>query len=385
MKNARDPRFQALFAVRGVSANVFKKDISQLIGANGNREFTNLVTVMGCNVKPKFDMNKLQFNKIIIASDADIDGLFIRSLLMAFFFKLFPEIIIDGRLFIAEPPLYRVDDKKNPFIINKEDYVRRYVISASKSYMLGYAPKDHPDEVVWMSKQEWAEFLSSTSSYVDDIQLLSEHYKVNDRLIEMIIEEFAMYYTNAVNNSSINSTDDMINIANIERCKKNIQLLMDRIGTEFPELYYDDSRDLIMGSVDAKLQLIELSEPFIRRCTPLIKTIARWGSSISSTMILRDVKTHTEQQLSLLGVLKILKKFQPNILHRFKGLGENDDADIKTTIMDPNTRTLIQVKITDIENDMKVFQMLRGNSAQDALDRKMMMKAFKIPKDQVDT
>ena len=125
MKNARDPRFQALFAVRGVSANVFKKDISQLIGANGNREFTNLVTVMGCNVKPKFDMNKLQFNKIIIASDADIDGLFIRSLLMAFFFKLFPEIIIDGRLFIAEPPLYRVDDKKNPFIINKEDIYTR--------------------------------------------------------------------------------------------------------------------------------------------------------------------------------------------------------------------------------------------------------------------
>ena len=67
LKNARDPRYQALFAIRGVSANVFKKDLSQLIGPNGNREFTNLITVMNCNVGAKFDMTKLQFNKIIIA------------------------------------------------------------------------------------------------------------------------------------------------------------------------------------------------------------------------------------------------------------------------------------------------------------------------------
>ena len=57
---------------------------------------------------------------------------------MAFFFKLYPEIIMDGRLFIAEPPLYRVDDKKNPFVINKEDYITRYVAAASKDYKLGY-------------------------------------------------------------------------------------------------------------------------------------------------------------------------------------------------------------------------------------------------------
>jgi DNA gyrase/topoisomerase IV subunit B len=89
--------------------------------------------------------------------------------------------------------------------------------------------------------------------------------------------------------------------------------------------------------------------------------------------------------LSLLGVLKILKKYQPNILHRFKGLGENDDEDIKTTIMDPNTRTLIRVNISDIENDMKVFQTLRGNSPSDALNRKMMMKSFKINREDIDT
>ena len=71
MKQARDPRFQALFAVRGVSLNVFKVTLDQIVGPKGNKEFTDLITVMGCNVGSKFDLNKLNYDKIIIASDAD--------------------------------------------------------------------------------------------------------------------------------------------------------------------------------------------------------------------------------------------------------------------------------------------------------------------------
>ena len=66
-------------------------------------------------------------------------------------------------------------------------------------------------------------------------------------------------------------------------------------------------------------------------------------------------------------------------------VGENDSDDIKTTIMDPNSRMLIRVNISDIENDMKVFQVLRGSSPTDALSRKMMMKNVKVSKDKIDT
>lgn len=71
LKQARDPHYQALFAIRGVSANAFKMTLDQIVGPKGNKEFTDLITVLGCNVGSKFDMSKLQFNKIIIASDAD--------------------------------------------------------------------------------------------------------------------------------------------------------------------------------------------------------------------------------------------------------------------------------------------------------------------------
>ncbi len=375
LKVARFPEFQALFAIRGVSANVFKMTLDQIVGPKGNKEFTDLITVMGCNVGTKFDINKLQFNKIIIASDADVDGLFIRSLLMAFFFKVFPEIILDGRLFIAEPPLYRVDDPKNPFVINKEDYVNRYVKAVSKSYKLGliYTTKDN--EEVYMSKEELTNFLTDTSSYVDDMEIISKHYKTNGRLVEIIFEEIANI--RGYRNCTTTIAEELRIL--------NIQHLMNNISAEFPEIYYDDRDKLIKGIADGKHQLIEISEALIRKGSLIISTLIKYGITGGVSVILRNIKTGTEYKTSALGVLKILKKYQPNILHRFKGLGENERDDIRTTIMDPNTRTLIQVNISDIENDMKIFQVLRGGSPIDAQARKDMMKAYKIPRDMIDT
>ena len=373
LKLARDPLFQALFAIRGVSANVFKLTLDQIVGPKGNKEFTDLITVMGCNAGVKFDLSKLQFDKIIIATDADIDALFIRSLLLAFFFKLFPEIIEDGRLFIAEPPLYRVDDKKNPFVINTQDYINRYATNASKDYKIGYVDGN---SVVYLKKEDLIIFLAETSSYVEKLSLLSEHYKVNDRLLEMIFEEFAMITIKNPNAS---------NKEKVDICFKHIQHLMDYIGTEFPELYYDDNDNVIKGSINGKYQLIEVSEPIIRKAGDVIDMIINHGPKLGEPIVLTSIKTDSEHRLSMLGVLKILKKYQPDILHRFKGLGENDADDIKTTVMDPNTRTLIRVNIQDIENDMKIFQLLRGGSPLDAQARKQMMKEYKIPRELIDT
>ena len=309
MKLARDPKFQALFAIRGVSANVFRLTLDQIVGPKGNKEFTDLITVMGCNVGTKFDINKLQFNKIIIASDADVDGFFIRSLLLAFFFKLYPELIREGRIYIAEPPLYRIDDKKDPFVINKVDYVDRYVRMVMKDYRLGYQHGNDELTIDWFNKSELHDFLNETSSYVDDMVTIVNHYKINDRLLEIIFEEFA----------SLNIEPKDTNIDKMIS-SINIQSLMDRIGTEFKELEYDDNRNLIIGAIDAKQQVVELSYQLIKRGIDIIKLIQKWSPD-DKMLVMKAQKTSTEYRLSILGIMKILKKYQPNILHRFKGLG----------------------------------------------------------------
>ncbi len=378
LKPVRDPVYQALFAIRGVSANVYKMDIDQIVGPKGNREFTDLITVMGCNVGSKFDISKLQFNKIIIASDADVDGLFIRSLLMAFYFKLFPEIIEDGRLFIAEPPLYRVKDPKNPFVINMADYINRYAKLVSKNYVIGY--KYQNEEPIFIDKKEFIEFLTETSTYVDDMIKLSDHYGLNGNLLEMILDEFASM--NVPMDEFVLKPDDYI-----PRMLKmlDIQKMMDRITIIYNEVFYDDKWNLVTGTIDMKPQSVEVSSSFVRRCRSVISIISKWGAGNNNSIVLKDIKTKTEHELTLLGVLKILKKFQPDIEHRFKGLGENDPEDIKRTIMDPNTRTLIRVNISDIENDAKVFQLLRGNSSIDAIGRKSLMKNYRIDPALIDT
>jgi len=303
-----------------------------------------------------------------------VDALFIRSLLCSFFFKIFPEIIEDGRLFIAEPPLYRVNDKKDPFVINKEDYLRRYVKEVMKNYSLGWK---NDDEFEKMPKELVQEFLYDTGSYVDDLQLLSQHYKVNDRLLEIIIWRMAN-----VSKPSDDMDAQLYCRATLEAMNKHINDLMVWVMDEFPEIYHDEKDKLIKGVINGRYQSIELSESLIRRSIPITNIHHKYNWE---KIYLKEVKTGTEHFLSFLEALKILKKFQPDILHRFKGLGENNPEDIEFTTMNPNTRSLIRVHISDIENDMKVFQILRGTSPQDAAARKQMMKTFVISKDMIDT
>ena len=295
-----------------------------------------------------------------------VDGLFIRSLLMAFFFKLFPEIIEDGRLYIAEPPLYRVDDKKDPFVINKEDYITRYSKSVIKDYRIGYIYADN--SIDYMKLDDLKEFLKDTSQYVDDIKVIADHYKINERLLEILFEEISIHKTLEIFLKDL-----------------NIQNTMNRINKEFPELHYDYNRNLIIGSIDAKMQLIEINQSLLKRSEPFQSIILKYGSNENRKLVLKSNKDGSEHSFSLLELLKYLKRYQPNILHRFKGLGENDANDIKTTLMDPNTRSLIKVNIGDIQNDMNVFQMLRGNTPQDLEGRRQLMKNLKIDRSLIDT
>lgn len=380
LKQARDPRFQALYGIRGVSLNVFRVALDQIIGKNGNKEFTDLTTIFGCNVGAKFDINKLNYDKIIIASDADTDGYFIRSLLLAFFFKIFPEIVAAGRIYIAEPPLYRVSDKKNPFVVNMADYLNRYVSQASKEYRVGFKKNVKDIDISWLDKKSLSEFLDDTKYYVKDIigekgkGGLVGHYKVNSRLLEMVFEECVLC---GIDETSENLTNELKKI--------NIQHMMDRIGCEFSELFYDDKDNVIRGSIDSVWQELELCEGLIKMSKDVIRMLRTWMPGEEGSIVLRNIKTNAEHELSLLGTLMILQKFQPDIEHRFKGLGENDSDDIKTTIMNPNTRSLIRVNINDFENDMRIFQILRGGSQLDMAQRRAMLKAFEISPEDIDT
>lgn len=236
-----------------------------------------------------------------------VDGLFIRTLLLAFFFKLFPEIIQDGRIFIAEPPLYRVKDKKNPFVINNDDYINRYITDVVKSYRVGIG--DIKKTPVFMNKTELREFLSDTSSYTDDIEQLARHYKINEYLMEIILYQFGL--------TGMKLSEEVTVDALLKNL--NIQKLMTRINEDFPEIRYDDEHKLIAGSIDGKYQSIEITERIVRKGMNIIRTFIKYECQIEK-IIMQESKTNVLNEYPLLTALKILKKFQPEIEHYFKGL-----------------------------------------------------------------
>lgn len=127
LRSARFATYQAILTFRGKSLNVWDEDLDRVLKSE---PWLNLVKVLGCGIGPTFDIKKLNFDKIIIATDADIDGYHIRVQQCSFFLKYMPEIIHAGKLYIAEPPLYKlVNGKDVSYVASQTEYIQRCIDS----------------------------------------------------------------------------------------------------------------------------------------------------------------------------------------------------------------------------------------------------------------
>ena len=109
-KDGRDPEFQAILPIRGKIINAEKKDIASLLK---NKEIISLITAIGTGIKDDFELDKLRYNKIVVMADADDDGCHISTLLLTFFYRYMRQLLIDGHVYLAQPPLFCVESGKN--------------------------------------------------------------------------------------------------------------------------------------------------------------------------------------------------------------------------------------------------------------------------------
>lgn len=127
IRAARNSKFQAILQFRGKSLNVWNQDLARILKSD---PWLNLVKVLGCGIGPTFDIRKLNFDKIILATDADIDGYHIRTGWCSFFMKEMPEIITAGKLYVAEPPLYQLaKGKEKMYVATQTEYIEKCVDS----------------------------------------------------------------------------------------------------------------------------------------------------------------------------------------------------------------------------------------------------------------
>ena len=347
---ARDKWFQALFAFRGYPEKVFLSKGYELLA---NEELKNLIRALNLSgLGEKADPKDCRFKKIILTPDSDADGGFIFSLLCSMFVKHMYKLVEAGMLYKSCPPLYQIQDKKNPFIVNREQMINVFERRIGDNVKVV-----NTKTKVVMDKADFKEFLITNRQYLEELTRLSNHFAVNALLIEFIL---------------FNKND------------KNFEK---KLIKKFPEMTVDvsDMKDsiLLRGIIDGKYQMIYIDKIFNKKCKKMMKIID--ANDQKEYLVLE--KASKGKEYNEIGVLTLgqffqrVQKYYPKISARFKGLGELSAKDLWETTMNPNNRVLIQLTMNDLEEEMRKFNILHGNADE---ERKAMVAAFQLDREFLD-
>jgi DNA gyrase subunit B len=264
------------------------------------------------------------------------------------------DLIYDGRLYLSVPPLYKIKDKKTPFITDKDQYQAVYFRNIVDKYVI---QEDGGKE---LSKKELLEFLYLNRFYMDELTRCSNHYSVHPTLIEYVIKY----------------KDD-------KNFKKNM-------AKRFPEIKieYDNDNKLNMiveGVYEGAYQIFTIDSLFNKK-TKDLKDLMDKNKSIYYKVIekYKDGQREYRGKLSIGEFLDLTVKLQPGIELRYKGLGELNKDDMWDTVMNPEKRTLIQLTVSDIKEACKMYDTLHGKGKANSDNRRDMTESFEIRKDMLD-
>lgn len=363
-RNGCDPDTQAFFLFRGVVANSFKCSLAEIMQ---NRELHDLVTVMRCGIGPTFDMKKLYFDRINIFTDADIDGAYISSGMLAFFYKYYRPLIESGKIYKVFSPLYALDDKDHPYVANKAEMVELYHKKLAKNYKIRIK-----GEKKFMNKDELYDFLMDTYDYRENlIRVAKDMGNVNKFLIESIIAYLVLM-------DIVKSSDDYEDLNEVFASQKFIKVFMSNLQLRFKEITLEDG-SVINGIVDGRFCSINVSNRFIRKNNGIIPVISNYGYILEV-----QEKDKPIREMTIGEFLDDAMKYSLKIKTRFKGLGELSGKQLKSTTLDMDNRVSVQFTVEDFERELGIMNMIHGPGKVDLEKRKELMKHYQIKRDDLD-
>ena len=351
-KQGRDRRFQAILPLKGKIINVEKARIEKVLS---NDEIKTIITALGTGIGKNFDMSKLRYSKIIIMTDADVDGAHIRTLLLTFFFRQFPEIIERGHLYIAQPPLYRVKKGKREIYIKSDSELESVVLDFaldSVSFLDGNG-KEVP-------KEDGLKIVEDISKLENVVSILS---RKRDRDIVNILLRIRADYKDLYDREKAEKL--------VEEIKENLPESLRE--TEF-ELIEDKEhccfRIICRIPFDSYLKkTVEINEDL------LMSDLYKQGRGLKSRIRERlgeppyRVKTKKGEVKEFLTLEELynylLQVGKEGIyIQRYKGLGEMNPDQLWETTMNPENRTLLKVSVDDAVKADEIFTILMGDKVE---------------------
>jgi len=349
-KQGRDRRTQAILPLRGKILNVEKARFDKMLAS---QEIATLITALGCGIGEEKNLEKLRYHRIIIMTDADVDGSHIRTLLLTFFFRQFPELIEAGHLYIAQPPLYKVKRGKSELYLKNERALEDHLISSTVGSV---TVRD-------------ANGVESTGDDLDEI--VHEAHRLIS--LRTRVEKFGDGRVTAGFAEVGRLTRE--DLASEERAQAAVDRVAPYLTGRFPDLEHAS----YLVEEDPEHGGFRVRAP-------------RGGGVVRETVIdfrvlenagfqqIRKVATAIDARLQLPLTLRVSADEERELrsyddltvavdelgrkglqIQRYKGLGEMNADQLWETTMDPDNRTLLRVRVDDSVDADKIFTVLMGD------------------------
>jgi len=354
-KQGRDRRNQAILPLRGKILNVEKARFDRMLSS---QEIRVLITALGTGIgKEDKDPTKLRYHTIIIMTDADVDGSHIRTLLLTFFFRHFPELIEKGHIFIAQPPLYRVKKGKSERYMKDE--------TALEDYLLNSGTKNVS--------------VASSNGLVaagDVLRKLVEEQLRWERVLDVV----SRHGQSGVVVAAL-AVDDRFDITALSDRSRLTEIGVDvktHVEATAPDMVpvsieiEDDAEHgvaklVVRCRANGSTQETVIDEEFVSG--PEFSELVRIGANLAvagqGPFILRAGESEVPMPTLGGAVAEILARARKGVdINRYKGLGEMNPEQLWETTMDPDTRTLLQVRVEDAYAADEIFSTLMGDEVE---------------------
>jgi len=352
-KQGRDRRVQAILPLRGKILNVEKARFDKMLSS---QEIATMITALGTGIGPEeFTVDKIRYHKVVIMTDADVDGSHIRTLLLTFFFRQMPQVVEKGYLYIAQPPLYRVQKGK------KEQYLKDQ--AALDEYLLTIATEKAK--------------LVAGETVIDgqDLKRLAECALAYRGILERVDRR----RDSRIVDAAVQLGDlDLALLKKHDAVKEQVQAIFDKAQKLHPELevrFAKIERDEEHGCDALVYQTTMAGAPRETRLDFNYLSGPEWGELAALHAALAEIgpgpyrieKPDGEEEVDdVFAAVEALKKSaaQGQNIQRYKGLGEMNPQQLWETTMDPERRTMLQVRVDDTVEADEVFSVLMGDAVE---------------------
>ena len=344
-KSGRDRRYQAILPLKGKILNVEKARYDKMLG---HEEIRSMITAIGTGIGlTDFDVTKLRYHKIIIMTDADVDGSHIRTLLLTFFFRHMQELIKRGNVFVAQPPLYRIKKgKSEKYIKDDKEFTREILRRATENLSV---------ETKGGTRLEGAELRSFLMSL--------DEYQQMFRRVERKMRDARVVEVLANVEYKLDTKADFHEKANLEPVLEalkaaKVEARLER--EEEHEAWKIEYLDPTKGSRTIGQDLV--LQPEFRRMRTIGRQVAKYNAP--PFLVIRETKQ--ESQPGWRELLEHVKSegMREVSIQRYKGLGEMNAEQLWSTTMNAETRTLLKVDLQDLAETENIFSTLMGEDVE---------------------